>query len=354
MRSGGEKTSAGTAIAGAILAFVLTLTIGAASAARLDADAINQAQLQPNQRVPERGFSPLLVKAQVLLDRAHFSPGEIDGKAGDNFHKALSAFAQANGLPDAQTLNADLWQRLTQTSDAPAVVSYTLTAASVSGPFTPKIPTHLEKMKALPHLGYRDPREEIAETFHVSEALLTALNPGRHFAAGEVILVPNLGPPQLPAKTARIEIDKTAQTARAFDQNGALLAFYPVTAGSTEKPAPSGRVKITGIAHNPTYHYNPAYAFRGVHARRPFTIKPGPNNPVGVVWIGLQGEGYGIHGTPDPSQVGKTQSHGCVRLTNWDALQLASSVSKGTVVDFVGDEQMAQQSRAQARKRTRR
>jgi lipoprotein-anchoring transpeptidase ErfK/SrfK len=106
--------------------------------------------------------------------------------------------------------------------------------------------------------------------------------------------------------------------------------------GSDEKPAPSGILKITIIKKNPTYHYNPAYAFKGVRTDKPFTIKPGPNNPVGLVWIGLTGEGYGIHGTPEPSKVGKTQSHGCVRLTNWDALQLASDVRKGVPVDFVG------------------
>jgi lipoprotein-anchoring transpeptidase ErfK/SrfK len=334
--------------------FLTLLFIGITPAAEFDANAINQAQLQPGQPSPEHGLSVVLIKAQILLDRAYFSPGEIDGKSGDNFHKALQAFGDANGISGVQNLNAELWQKLTESSDEPVIGSYTLTAQDVRGPFISFIPKKMEKLKDLPALAYRNLREKLAEHFHISEALLTALNPHRRFEEGEVITVPQLAPQELPGKVTRIEIDKTAQTARAFDKEGRLLAFYPVTAGSTEKPAPSGRLKVTGIAHNPTYHYNPAYAFRGVHARKPFTIKPGPNNPVGLVWIGLQGEGYGIHGTPEPSQVGKTQSHGCIRLTNWDALQLAGSVSKGTVVDLFGNEQIAQQARAQARKRTRR
>src|SRR5262249_43537136 len=131
--------------------------------------------------------------------------------------------------------------------------------------------------------------------------------------------------------------------------------FYPATVGSTEKPAPSGRLKVTGIAHNPTYRYNPDYAFKGVQAREPFTIEPGPNNPVGLVWIGLSAEGYGIHGTPDPSKISKAESHGCIRLTNWDALQLAAALARGTPVDFIGDEQnQARAEGTRSRERHRR
>jgi lipoprotein-anchoring transpeptidase ErfK/SrfK len=137
----------------------------------------------------------------------------------------------------------------------------------------------------------------------------------------------------------RLEIDKTKQTVSVFDRDDKLLAVYPATVGSTEKPAPSGRLAVRSISRDPTYRYNPEYGFKGVRTDKPFTIKPGPNNPVGLVWIGLTpGEGYGIHGTPDPSKVSKTESHGCVRLTNWDALRLATSLSKGAIVEFKGDE----------------
>jgi lipoprotein-anchoring transpeptidase ErfK/SrfK len=184
----------------------------------------------------------------------------------------------------------------------------------------------------------------------MSEALLTALNPGRKFeTSGETILVANITTSTQPGKTVRVEVDKSAQTLKAFDRDGILLAFYPATAGSVEKPAPDGRLKVTVVTRNPTYRYNPDYAFKGVRSRKPFNIKPGPNNPVGVVWIGLSsGDGYGIHGTPEPSKISKTESHGCIRLTNWDALALSSSLAKGTPVDFTGNEQDARNARAQA------
>jgi lipoprotein-anchoring transpeptidase ErfK/SrfK len=173
----------------------------------------------------------------------------------------------------------------------------------------------------------------------MSPELLSALNPGEKFeVAGHTILVANLPTGSLQEKVNRISVDKAKQELRAFDTGGKLLAYYPATVGSGEKPAPSGTLKVTAVKKNPTYHYNPVYAFKGVRTTKPFTIEPGPNNPVGLVWIGLTGEGYGIHGTPEPGKVGKTQSHGCVRLTNWDALQLASGVSKGTSVDFTGEQ----------------
>jgi len=129
----------------------------------------------------------------------------------------------------------------------------------------------------------------------------------------------------------------TRQTLKLFEKSNALIGFYPATVGSEEKPSPSGTLKVTEINHNPTYRYNPSYHFKGVHSRKPFEIAPGPNNPVGTVWISLSAEGYGIHGTPAPDKVSKAASHGCVRLTNWDAERVASEVSKGTPVAFVDD-----------------
>jgi len=143
----------------------------------------------------------------------------------------------------------------------------------------------------------------------------------------------------LPARATRIEVDKTAKVLRVFDRSQRLLAVYPATIGSDEKPAPSGQLTVTGVSKNPTYRYNPKYEFKGVRTAEPFTIKPGPNNPVGLVWIGLSREGYGIHGTPEPSKVSKTESHGCIRLTDWDALTLAAVTAKGTIVNFSGGEE---------------
>jgi lipoprotein-anchoring transpeptidase ErfK/SrfK len=322
---------------------VLLLVASGASAARLDADAINGAEWRSTQD------QALLVKAQVLLDRANFSPGEIDGRAGDNFRKALSAFARERGLDASDKLSEQVWRELTATSSDPVVIEYKLTGKDVSGPFLDKVPVKLDDMQDLPALSYATAREKIAEQFHMSEELLAALNPGKRFdQADEMIFVVQGSGWPLRTKAARLEIDKSVQTLRALDKDRKLIAFFPVTVGSAEKPAPSGELRIRSVSRNPTYRYNPDYDFKGVRSKAPFTIAAGPNNPVGVVWIGLPGEGYGIHGTPDPAKVGKTESHGCIRLTNWDALRLAGIVSKGTPVSLVGDDK-AKTKRARKR-----
>ncbi|HET7381510.1 MAG TPA: L,D-transpeptidase family protein [Pseudolabrys sp.] len=333
-----------------VLLFFIILA-GAAVAEPLEIETINNAQLHLPLPAKER-INPTLIKAQLLLDRAHFSPGEIDGKFGDNFKKALIAFAAAQGLNSRGELTDQMWQKLTATSSEPVLTKYTISNDDVRGPFVNSIPTKLEQMKDLPVLAYTSAREKIAEKFHMSQGLLSALNSKQKFeTANETIVVANVVQNDASKRAARVEVDKSAQVLKVFGRDQQLLAVYPVTVGSTEKPAPSGRLKVTGISKNPTYRYNPKYAFKGVRATKPFTIKPGPNNPVGLVWIGLSGEGYGIHGTPDPSKVSKTASHGCIRLTNWDALRVASAVVKGTPVDFLGDEEIARRSRAEAPRR---
>jgi lipoprotein-anchoring transpeptidase ErfK/SrfK len=305
----------------------------------LTAQAINGAQW--TETTPSANeISASVVKLQVLLDRAHFSPGEIDGKFGENTKKAIAAYAAAHGVND-DAMSDQLWQQLIADHE-PILVEHTIAKAEVKGPFAKRIPAKMEAMKNLPALAYTSPREELAEKFHMSQELLSALNPKKNFdTAGDTIVVANVANDELPEKIARIVIDKDAQTLKAFGESHKLLAVYPVTVGSTEKPAPSGILKVTSVAHNPTYRYNPDYEFKGVKTDEPFTIKPGPNNPVGVVWIGLSREGYGVHGTADPSKISKSASHGCIRLTNWDALTLASAVSKGVPVEFVGGDETA-------------
>jgi len=166
---------------------------------------------------------------------------------------------------------------------------------------------------------------------------LAKLNPEADFSrAGERITVANVERPAPGAMVEKIVVDKNERSISAFDASGKLVGFYPASIGSDEKPAPSGVHKITGVQKNPAYHYDPKYAFKEVKNQRPFTIKPGPNNPVGVVWIAISVPSYGIHGTPNPEKISKTESHGCIRLTNWDALDLASRVHPGTAVEFVG------------------
>ena len=332
-----------------LLAFLLLLV--PAAAAPLDIQVVNDAQWTKKSSARGR-IAPVMIKAQVLLDRARFSPGEIDGKSGENFSKALRAFADHLGLSSTKQLTEETWQELVSTSQEPVLIEYTISDEDVRGPFVENIPKKLELMKDLPALGYTSAQEKIAEKFHMSQDLLRALNPGKRFdTAGDKIVVVNVAMGDLPAKATRIEVDKSARVLKVFGGNERLLGVYPATIGSEEKPAPTGQLTVTGVSKNPTYRYNPKYEFKGVRTTEPFTIKPGPNNPVGVVWIGLSREGYGIHGTPDPAKVSKTESHGCIRLTNWDALSLAAVTAKGTIVNFSGGEEANRAAAPQARRR---
>jgi lipoprotein-anchoring transpeptidase ErfK/SrfK len=308
-----------------------------AAGAGLDAAAVNGAEF--HSKLSSDDVNPVVVKAQVLLDRAQFSPGEIDGKLGENAQKALRAFAEAKGLAGGKTLTAELWTALAGTDKDPVIAEYMISEVDAKGPFLEKLPAKMEDMKNLKALSFTSLREAIAEKFHMSEGLLTALNPGKKLGAGEKILVANVANKQSKLSIARIEVDKSRQTVKAFDPSGAMVAFFPATVGSEEKPTPSGSVKVTSADPNPNYRYNPDYKFKGVKSREAFTIKPGPNNPAGSFWIGLSADGYGIHGTPNPSKVSKSESHGCVRLTNWDVGLLGRNVKKGTPVVFVDEPQ---------------
>jgi len=311
---------------------------GSALAAGLDALAINNAEFRA--KPAEDKIDATVVKAQIWLDRALFSPGEIDGKLAENTRKAMRAFAEARGLTFQNALTRELWDKLAETGQDPLIVQYTISENDVKGPFLAKLPAKMEDMKSLKRLGYTSAREALAEKFHMSEALLSALNPGKKFdRAGDMIFVAGVSNRPTKLTIGRIEVDKPRQTVKAFDQQGALVAFFPATVGSEEKPTPSGTLKVVSSDANPTYRYNPDYKFKGVRTNRPFTIEPGPNNPVGSHWIGLSSEGFGIHGTPNPSKVSKAESHGCVRLTNWDASLLGSNVKKGIPVDFVEGKQ---------------
>lgn len=298
--------------------------------------------------LPHDKATPLGVRLQVLLDRAHFSPGEIDGKFGENARKALRAYAESRQFPSSDALTDDVWTKLRE-GDRPATTTYVITDKDVAGPFLRRLPSKMDDMKDISKMSFTSPREELAERFHMSEGLLAALNPGERFdRAGKTIAVVDIGGDTkgTSAKAGRVEVDKSRQTVKLFDKSNALIGFYPATVGSEDKPSPTGNLKVTEINPNPIYRYNPKYHFKGVRSRKPFTIKPGPNNPVGTIWINLSSEGYGIHGTPAPDKVSKAESHGCVRLTNWDAQRVADSVTKGTPVAFVDGDDETRAARA--------
>ena len=277
--------------------------------------------------------SAAVLKAQILLDRARFSPGAIDAMPGGNFNRALAAFQRWNRIAEG-ALDDATWEKLVETSKEPVLLDYVIGAEDVKGPFVADIPNDLEKMSELKRLGYRNARELLAEKFHMDEALLALLNPAQSFEkAGAHITVANVERKSNGQRAARITVSKAARSLMAFDANGGIIAFYPASVGSEDTPSPPAGVhKVRNAAANPIYYYKPSLQLGEMGASRSLKVPRGPNNPVGAMWIGLDRPSYGIHGTPEPEEVGLAFSHGCVRLTNWDVVALAHMVRKGTEV----------------------
>jgi lipoprotein-anchoring transpeptidase ErfK/SrfK len=326
-----------------LTAIVLALAIGSQGAGASKADGAADA-----------------LAVQVSLDRAGFSPGPIDGQMGANTRRALDAFRQARAgqAPPA----------------VPATVTYTITPEDAGGPFVQQIPDDLAEQAKLPALTYTSVVEALAERFHATPALLTRLNPDAQFTAGETVTVPNVEPLVVPVEKppmtaearkehARSEesrkrqgdrpigtggrgsapdrsevvvtVSKSTSALTVTDPEGRVIFYAPVTTGSENDPLPIGEWKVTGVQFTPKFHYNPDLFWDADPSHSKATIPPGPNNPVGMVWIDLSKPHYGLHGTPEPSAIGRSQSHGCVRLTNWDALKVAGMVKPGTAVRFV-------------------
>ncbi|MGH9373974.1 MAG: L,D-transpeptidase family protein [Vicinamibacterales bacterium] len=283
-----------------------------------------------------------VLAAQVMLDRAGFSPGEIDGRRGRNFARAVTAFQRTHSLQPTGQLDDDTWAALSNRAGGqPPLVTYEITAGDVAGPFAEAIPPDLVKQADLEALHFRSPLEMLAERFHASPSLLKQLNHESTFwNPGERIVVPNvaaidpLAPLPGSRPVARIVVSRRSSTLEVQDPQGQVLFHAPVTTGSRHDPLPIGTWNVTGVQRMPAFHYNPALFWDADPSHAKARIPPGPNNPVGTVWIDITREHYGIHGTPEPSRIGHVQSHGCVRLTNWDANRVALWARPGTEVIF--------------------
>ncbi|PVA05292.1 L,D-transpeptidase family protein [Thalassorhabdomicrobium marinisediminis] len=297
----------------------------------IDANAIEAATYDGGP-LPE-GQSALTAKVQVLLDRANISPGIVDGWKGGMSSSAIHAFEVREGLTADGVMDQAVWDALGGNAAAPITSTYTVTEedhARIGGP----LPDDYAEMAKMDWLHYTSVSEKLAEDFHMDQEFLEALNPGSNFAPGNTITV--VQPTEdATGEVADIEIDKSSQRLIARDASGGIIANYPVAIGSEQTPSPSGNVEVEAIAIEPTYSYNPDLNFQQGDNDEFLTIPPGPNGPVGLVWIDLSKPTYGIHGTPEPASLFTAQSHGCVRMTNWDALELAHMVSAGTTVRFV-------------------
>lgn len=300
---------------------------------------------------------PRVLGAQVLLDRLGFSPGVIDGAAGASFAKALRGYQEANGLPVSGALDDATVKSFDPYRGTPTVIDVTLSPDILAGPFVGPIPAKEADQAKLASLGYSDAMEKLAERYHTRPATLIALNsPATRLAPGVTIKAPNVIPPKLdfppdldPAwrKTlwtlnvgsdqpaaAKLVVDQSDGVLRAYDAGGKLIAQFPATMGSEHDPLPIGAWKVQGRSFNPSFHFNPKLFWDADGKDKKALLPPGPNGPVGVVWLDLDKPHYGIHGTPNPEKIGKTESHGCIRLTNWDAARLAQMVKPGVPAIF--------------------
>ena len=294
-------------------------------------DSLNQADWYENIG---KGQFPVYARAHVMLNNQHASPGAIDGMSGKNTLKAIASFQQMNGIKPTGELSKETWDALVAKQTRPGFVEYTITEEDLKGPYAASIPSDYALQAKMKGLYYTRVTEMLGEKFHMDEDFLKKLNPKATFKkAGEKIIVANVRN-DLPEDIHLIVAHKGAKQLYLFNNKNQMVGSFPATIGSTDTPSPTGTYKVTGVAKNPWYSYSPSNFVQGNNLK-PLSLPPGPNAPVGNIWIGLSKKSFGIHGTPSPSTISKTASHGCIRLTNWDANDLGRKVRSGVTVRFL-------------------
>ncbi|MES2978783.1 MAG: L,D-transpeptidase [Pseudomonadota bacterium] len=303
----------------------------AASGAPLDVEAFNNASDSPLLRNGAKGAA--VARAQILLDRAWFSCGEIDGRFATNMQRMVKAYQLAHDLKATGTVTAETWTLLRQ-DNAPLLTSYTVTDKDLAGPFE-KTPVAMDDRAKLKALGYESVEEALGEKFHVSPGYLKQLNGTAPIEAGRQITVPNVGSTPVPTRAASIEIDKSERVLFVLDTAKRLVAGFPISIGNEKNdPLPLGMLAIKNEVRNPSFTYNPSILKNSPKDAQKVDIAPGPNNPVGTVWLGLTKPHWGIHGTPVPANVGHSETNGCIHMTNWDVERLSSLVKAGFKVSI--------------------
>src|SRR5690554_263214 len=282
-----------------------------------------------------KGQFPVYARAHVMLNNAHASPGAIDGTSGKNTLKAIASFQQMNGIKPTGVLTQETWDALiARQGSKPAFVEYTITEDDLKGPYVKSIPGDYALQAKMKSLHYTSVTEMLGEKFHMDENFLKKLNPNANFnKAGQKLIVANVRN-DLPEDIHLIVAHKGAKQLYLFNSRNQMIASFPASIGNTNTPSPTGTYKVTGVAPNPWYSYSPSNFIQGKNMK-PLSLPPGPNGPVGNIWIGLSKKSFGIHGTPNPSMISKSYSHGCIRLTNWDANDLGRKVRSGVTVKFL-------------------